>query len=710
MAGDDQLPAPIGRGDILSAEDQDGAWSVHKFGGTSMGSPEAIWEVADIIAHELRVAEGKGRIAAVVSAMSGVTNSLCELCGLAQRRVEWEAALETIKARHFECIAGNLDHFPEYEQEFDKDAKKISCCLDSVRVVGVCPQPFYDVIMGYGELWSARILCGILKRIGVRAAVVDGRRIIYLEEGSDRVDWQRSGMKMAEVEREAMEFEVVIITGFVASEASGAPTTLKRNGSDLSFSGDPRSVGNAEMLESLSYSEAAEMAWFGAKVLHPKTMAPCIGKDIPIVLRNTFNRVCAGEANLILPPGTLITSLPTPPGSPCRHQLSAKAVSVMKGICLVNVEGCGLIGVTGLASRLFGAVGEAGVNVIMITQASSEHSVCFAIRTCDREKCVVAIEHAFYREMCLYHDFGVTTTTGLAILAMVGDGMVRSIGILGRAATALASARVNICAVAQGSSERNITLVVAEEDTEAGVAALHESGCCGNGKASQMRKQELLSEQQLSRRERRERGLGEDAESERPKKRTNVEKRIAMMKEEEIKAGQVDKLLQNLRRSHEQGAPFQKWMNLANEVHYLVDELKTRELATVLMMFAEAGYVDTTQCTTAIVKRLTMRTDVTSCLMAIMALYKSAGRRATAVLEDLSETFIRLVFDKGVESPNAYNVNKMTFADLRLTAVALAKLPFLHDRLEAWFIDDLFNCLTEKVPHAKDPRTLLSIM
>ncbi|KAF4742342.1 Homoserine dehydrogenase, partial [Perkinsus olseni] len=195
--------------------------------------PEAIWEVADIIAHELRVAEGKGRIAAVVSAMSGVTNSLCELCGLAQRRVEWEAALETIKARHFECIAGNLDHFPEYEQEFDKDAKKISCCLDSVRAVGVCPQPFYDVIMGYGELWSARILCGILKRIGVRATVVDGRKIIYLEEGSDRVDWERSGMKMAEVEREAMEFEVVIITGFVASEASGAPTTLKRNGSDL---------------------------------------------------------------------------------------------------------------------------------------------------------------------------------------------------------------------------------------------------------------------------------------------------------------------------------------------------------------------------------------------------------------------------------------------------------------------------------------------
>ncbi|KAF4655954.1 Homoserine dehydrogenase [Perkinsus olseni] len=475
MAGDDQLPAAIGRGDILSADDQDGAWSVHKFGGTSMGGPEAIWEVADIIAHELRVTGGEGRIAAVVSAMSGVTNSLCELCGLAQRGAEWEAALETIKARHFECIAGNLNHFPEYEQEFEKDAKKISCCLDSVRMVGVCPQPFYDVIMGYGELWSARILCGALKCIGVRAMVVDGRRIIYLEEGSDRVDWERSGMKMAEVEEETTGFEVVIITGFVASEASGAPTTLKRNGSDLSFSGDPRSVGNAEMLESLSYSEAAEMAWFGAKVLHPKTMAPCIGRDIPIVLRNTFNRACEG---------TLITSLPTPPGSPCRHQLSAKAVSVMKGICLVNVEGCGLIGVTGLASRLFGAVGEAGVNVIMITQASSEHSVCFAIRTCDREKCVVAIEHAFYREMCLYHDFGVTTTTGLAILAMVGDGMVRSIGILGRAATALASARVNICAIAQGSSERNITLVVAEDDAEAGVAALHESGCCGNGKAS----------------------------------------------------------------------------------------------------------------------------------------------------------------------------------------------------------------------------------
>ncbi|EEQ98454.1 aspartate kinase, putative, partial [Perkinsus marinus ATCC 50983] len=479
-------------------------WRVHKFGGTSMGSPEAIKEVADIITHEVNCC-GSGHLAVVVSAMSGVTTSLYEICSLAERHIEWEPDLDVIKKRHYDCITclGSLENSSEYRKEFEKDAERIACCLKSVEVVGVCPQPFYDVIMGYGESWSARLLCAALERNGVRSTVVDGRRVIFLEEGSDRVNWDKSGMKMAEVEKETAEFEVTIITGFVASEASGAPTTLKRNGSDLSaaivarllsdqssrgcqrltiwtdvdgvYSGDPRSVKKAEMLESLSYSEAAEMAWFGAKVLHPKTMAPCVDKGIPIILRNTFNRACSG---------TLITSLPTPPGSPCRHQLTAKAVSTMKGICLVNVEGCGLIGVTGLASRLFGAVGEAGVNVIMFTQASSEHSICFAIRTADRERCVAAIERAFYREICLYHDFGVTTTTGMAMLAMVGDGMVRSIGILGRAATALASARVNICAVAQGSSERNITIVVAEDDAEAGVAALHDSGCCGRGGAT----------------------------------------------------------------------------------------------------------------------------------------------------------------------------------------------------------------------------------
>ncbi|KAF4654556.1 hypothetical protein FOL47_009914 [Perkinsus chesapeaki] len=238
----------------------------------------------------------------------------------------------------------------------------------------------------------------------------------------------------------------------------------------------------------------------------------------------------------------------------------------------------------------------------------------------------------------------------------------------------------------------------------------------------QIRKQELLSEQQLDHKEKRERGLDGDGENRRPKKRTAAERRIGMIKEEEIKAGvlraapgqdksdQSMRVLQSLKKAHEIGATTQKWTNLANEVHHLVDELKTRELATVLMVFAEAGYRDRTQGTSAIVKRLMVRTDVTSCLMAMMALQKSGGKEATPVLKELSETFIRLAFDKGVETANGYNIAKMTFADLRLTAAALARLPFLHSRLEDWFVDDLFNSLTEKVPHVSDPRTLLSIL
>src|SRR4029079_4675294 len=271
----------------------------------------------------------------------------------------------------------------------------------------------------------------------------------------------------------------LIITGFIASDLRGVQTTLGRNGSDFSasifgalleaseihiwtdvdgvLSADPRRVPDATIIDSLSYNEAMELAYFGAKVIHPQTMAPAIGRDIPIWIRNTF----APEK-----PGTLICAQP-------QSDQPVKGITSIEHVALLNLEGAGMIGVPGTAHRLFGALREENISVILISQGSSEHSICCAIPGNESERAARVVAAAFDREVKEGQIQSIQVDQGLAILSVVGDGMAGLPGISGQVFNALGSAAVNVHAIAQGASERNISVVVDGKDTTRALRAVH---------------------------------------------------------------------------------------------------------------------------------------------------------------------------------------------------------------------------------------------
>ena len=271
----------------------------------------------------------------------------------------------------------------------------------------------------------------------------------------------------------------LIITGFIASDRRGVQTTLGRNGSDFSgsifgslldageihiwtdvdgvLSADPRRVPDAKVIDALSYNEAMELAYFGAKVIHPQTMAPAVGRGIPIWIRNTF----APQKQ-----GSLICAKPN-------SKLPVKGITSIENIAMVNVEGAGMIGVPGTAHRLFGALREEGISVILISQGSSEHSICCAIPGVEAERAARVVAAAFDREIKEGQIQSIQVDTQLAILAVVGDGMAGLPGVSGKVFNALGSAGVNVHAIAQGASERNISVVVDGKDATRALRAVH---------------------------------------------------------------------------------------------------------------------------------------------------------------------------------------------------------------------------------------------
>lgn len=405
--------------------------------------------VADIIESY----HHSSRMAVVVSAIGGVTNKLIT------------RDFKEVVSIHSECLLAlkkvtkiTLDQYSLLEEMIRTDIGLIENESDE------------DIVMGYGEIWSSKILVEVLKKKLKNISWKNARDIIHLLEGSEvRVDWKKSRLDLTDE-------GIYVITGFLASDHMGMPTTLKRNGSDHSgaivanlvnaelltiwtdvdgiFSADPRVVQSAIRIEKMSYKETAELAYFGAKVIHPQTMAPCVKKAIPIVLRNTFNLDCEG---------TFIGNIS--PSTPARGVTSIPLVAI------INIEGSGLFGFSGIAAKLFGAVSAANVNIIMITQASSEYSICFAVPMVDGKKCVLAIENVFQSEI---KDAALEISLQPAsIVAAVGEGMHAQQGLLGLLATALGNAHVNVIAIAQGSSERNVTFVVKPEDGISALQALH---------------------------------------------------------------------------------------------------------------------------------------------------------------------------------------------------------------------------------------------
>ncbi len=457
------------------------SWVVHKFGGTSVANADRYRNAARIISVE----PGDHR-AIVVSAMSGVTDALLSLVSRARRRDEsYHEALEALRRKHVEAARDLLPdgEAARIEEILRADKRDLADVLRAVWLGRSASEFTEELVSGYGEVWSAQLLHAYMRAEGVDCAWIDARDVLVVHPGElgPRIDWAVSGEKIRAF-LEANPSPTLVITGFVASTPEGVPTTLKRNGSDFSasifgalldaseiviwtdvdgvLSADPRRVPEATLVPEMSYDEACELAYFGAKVLHPRTMEPAVARSIPIRIRNSFNSTH---------PGSVIRAA----ASVGQRDVPVSGFSTFDRVALVNVEGTGMIGVPGVAQRIFGALREVGVSVILISQASSEHSVCFAVPEAQGAAARSAVESAFERELTAAQIQRVELVGGQSILAAVGDGMARSRGVAARFFGALAKAGVNVRAIAQGSSERNLSVVIDGPDASRALRAVH---------------------------------------------------------------------------------------------------------------------------------------------------------------------------------------------------------------------------------------------
>jgi aspartokinase/homoserine dehydrogenase 1 len=456
-------------------------WVVHKFGGSSVADAGCFRRVAAIVE-----ASANPREAVVLSACRGVTDALLSLVSLAEQPgADTATAIDALKARHYN-LAAELVSAPAraaYIAQLDQDCRDIAGMLQTVRLIRAAPQTMRDVISGYGEIWSTRLFAPFLRERGHIAGDVlwvDAREVVIVEWGplGPAVQWTTSERNLERLIPAGFEGRL-IVTGFIATTATGMQTTLGRNGSDFSgsifgallhaaqiiiwtdvdgvLSADPRLVPNAQVIDQLSYNEAMELAYFGAKVIHPQTMEPAVARDIPIYIRNTF----APEKH-----GTLICAKPV-------SALRVKGITTIDPVALVNLEGAGMIGVPGTAHRLFGALRDAGISVILISQGSSEHSICFAIPEAQAVRAEAAVRRAFDAELRDGQIQQVDVGLNLSILAVVGDGMAGAHGVAAKVFNSLGDAAISVRAIAQGASERNISVVVDGRGAAKALRAVH---------------------------------------------------------------------------------------------------------------------------------------------------------------------------------------------------------------------------------------------
>lgn len=450
----------------------------HKFGGSSLADAARIAHVADLL-----VARPETVQVTVVSAMQGVTDALIGLVQAASRdAAAADAARDALVLRHRKAAQALLGDGAEAALEpLARDWQDLDALLRAARLLGHPASDLLDYVQGLGEVWSAQLLAALLRARGEDAIWLDAREVLVVETSTlgAVVDWDLSARNLA-AWRAAHPQRRIIVTGFIARTEDGRPTTLGRNGSDYSgaifarlfgaselhiwtdvdgvLSADPRLVPDAVLLPRMSYDEAFELAYFGAKVVHPGTMSPLLALGTPVWVRNTF------KPDL---PGTRIGP---------EHEVESrpvKGLTIAPDMALVEVEGTGMIGVPGTAERVFGALREANISVVMIAQASSEHSICCAVRGADAARAVRVLRDAFARELGSGLLQSIEAEGDVAVLAAVGDGMAGHPGVAAQLFTGLARAEVNVRAIAQGGSERNISVAIGAADATRALRAVH---------------------------------------------------------------------------------------------------------------------------------------------------------------------------------------------------------------------------------------------
>lgn len=459
---------------------------VMKFGGTSVNDAKAISQVAAIVADQLKT---DPNVVVVTSAMRGVTDLLIDSAKAAARgdRQKYRDARQTLIARHrdaAEALLHDLDDLARIQELTDERVREFERLCMAVAILGELTDRGLAVVSGLGERLLAPILAAAMRARGLAAEFVDAGELIVTDDCHATASPDMAATRAATRNRLLPLVEkgvTPVVTGFVAATPDGAPTVLGRGGSDYSaailgaaldadeiqiwtdvdgvLTADPRIVQNARPVPELTYSEAAELAYFGAKVLHPKTMLPAIDLGIPISVRNTFNPTF---------PGTRVVPKTSNGGT-------VKALTVIRGLALVTVAGRGMMGVPGIAARTFAAVAAQGANVLMISQASSEQSICFIVPGADAGQVGGALENAFSAEIRHREIDGVTVERDIVIVAVVGEGMRGTPGIAARLFGALGERGLNVIAVAQGSSEANISLALAARDADAAVQYIHDA-------------------------------------------------------------------------------------------------------------------------------------------------------------------------------------------------------------------------------------------
>lgn len=461
---------------------------VLKFGGTSVGSADAFSQVAHIVA-QARTRDPQ--VVVVTSAMSGVTNTLIAAAQAAASGQEegYREARVALLVKH-QVVAGQLVadgvERAALGRLFDERLRSFERLCRSIAVLGELTNRGLDVVSGLGERLAAPLLAAVLRSQGVHAEAIDATEVLVTDNsfGAASPLLAETRMHCQERLRPLLEGGVVpVLTGFIGATAQGIPTTLGRGGSDYSaaifgavldadevqiwtdvngvLTADPRIVPEARTLPELSYSEAAELSYFGAKVLHPKTILPAIERGIRLRVLNTFNPEH---------PGTCIVKELTETG---RKLGAVKAITAIKNLTLVNVAGKGMMGVPGIAARTFAAVARAGANVLMISQSSSEQSITFIVPQSDAPTVLDDLRHDLARELAQHWVDAVTGRDDIVIVAVVGAEMAGTPGIAARVFGALGEAHVNVIAIAQGSSEVNISLVVLVGDADTAVRRIH---------------------------------------------------------------------------------------------------------------------------------------------------------------------------------------------------------------------------------------------
>ena len=458
--------------------------TVLKFGGSSLSTPAMVRRVADIVLAARR----RGPIIVVVSAFHGVTNQLLDAARLAERADEgYQKAFEELARRHRAAVAALVGTGrPKARAAVDAMLAELGSTLQGIHLLRHCPLRALDMTASFGERLSAAIVAAHLNR-RYPSVAVDARDFLVTDDQFTHasVNFKRTnprGRRLFTKLLRAHGHRVIpIVTGFIGATEDGQTTTIGRNGSDYSaaivgaavgaaaieiwtdvdgvLSADPRSVPSAFVQPQMTYEEAMELSYFGAKVLHSATIAPAVAKRIPILIKNTFHPAAAG---------TVISSTADDDGR------LARGITAVGDLSLLTLRGPGMVGVPGVAERLFRALAAQKVSVVLISQASSEHTICFGVRSADADRAVGAIEDEFRFEMA-ERLMRVDRREEQAILAVVGEGMKGRPGVAGKVFDSLGRQNINISAIAQGASERNISCVIDAADQVRALNAIHQA-------------------------------------------------------------------------------------------------------------------------------------------------------------------------------------------------------------------------------------------